>query len=290
MDPGATLTSLSPEQRGRFYRYLRDNFGAHYPEFTAIFHHLDTNFPQYCRVKELFESLEASKLVASQILTAQRQGRTIDTIYDLACGHGLVGILLAYRFPRKRVVCVDLERRPAFDAFVAAWSAEGFSLDGEGSPLSNVEYREADLNGVMGELTDKSCAVALHACNEANRDVVAGAIERNALWGVMPCCIRSKAYLQQCSIEANDDLRYTLLSGAFANEYKAQLIRSIDPSITGRPVFIAGGLDYTTAATELLEGNGGAVRGRVNLNPPKAPKSPSTKMPLVMPGRSPEIS
>jgi hypothetical protein len=43
----------------------------------------------------------------------------IGVIYDLACGHGLLGVLLAYRFAAARVVCVDLERRPGFQVFVS---------------------------------------------------------------------------------------------------------------------------------------------------------------------------
>jgi hypothetical protein len=140
---------------------------------------------------------------------------------------------------------------------------------GEDSPLSNIEYREADLNEVMAELSQTSCAVALHACNEANRDVVEGARRQGALWAVMPCCIRTKTYLKHASVEAEDELRYTLLAGAFANEYDAQLLRTVNPAITARPIFIAGGLDYSTAATEMLEGNGGAALGNA---PPKAPK------------------
>ena len=296
MDPSATLASLSPHQRARFWRYLRDTYGAHYPEFAAIFHHLDVHFPQYCRVKELFESFEASQLVAAQLLTAQRQGRPIDAVYDLACGHGLVGLLLAYRFPRKRVVCVDLERRPAFDALAAASAAEGLPYTGDGggggaSPLSNVEYREGDLNDVVGELTSSSCAVAVHACNDANRDVVAGARQRGALWAVMPCCIRAKGYLPLCSVEANDDLRFTLLCGALANEYGAQLVRTVDPAITGRPIFIAGGLDHATSATELLEGNGGAAAGNAPARAPKVRRlRPHNAAPMSMPKLSPGSS
>ena len=30
------------------------------------------------------------------------------TIYDIACGHGLLGTLFAYRFPKAQVICVDL--------------------------------------------------------------------------------------------------------------------------------------------------------------------------------------
>ena len=59
----------------------------------------------------------------------------LNTIFDLACGHGLLGVLLAYRFGCPdgdsctskhcrgdiKVVCVDLERRAAFNHYV-----EGF--------------------------------------------------------------------------------------------------------------------------------------------------------------------
>ena len=186
----------------------------------------------YLRVKELFESFEAFKILSSVVLTAEQQGRPVPAIWDLACGHGLVGILLAYRFPRKKVVCVDLERRPAFAAFADAWRMHGDAHGGDGSdPLANLEYREGDLKRVFdeqaqhyaeeeeeerkatkrgtqeeGEERDErletgngggdGCfpsvvgggdfVVALHACNEANRDVVLGAQAAGAVWGEVP--------------------------------------------------------------------------------------------------------
>jgi hypothetical protein len=99
----------------------------------------------------------------------------------------------------------------------------------------------------MQEVNASSCVVSLHACNEANRDVVVGAMVKGALWAVMPCCIRQKQYLPECSIEIDDETRYLLLTGAFANEYSAQMIRPIDRLITGRNVLIAGGLDRPTS-------------------------------------------
>lgn len=76
----------------------------------------------------------------------------MNRIYDLACGHGLVGMLLAYRFPRKQVVAVDLERRQAWDAYMQAWSRCGQKLPGWDHPLANVEFREDDLKSVRGEV------------------------------------------------------------------------------------------------------------------------------------------
>jgi hypothetical protein len=150
LDPSTTISSLSPQLRGRFYRYLKEGFGQHYPELADIFHFIDTTpNRQYLRVKEIFESLEAFRVISSFILTAQQQDRPIDTIFDLACGHGLVGCMLAYRFPNKKVVCVDLERRPAFAAYVRAWEEKGLCYGTEARPLSNIEYREEDLNIVL---------------------------------------------------------------------------------------------------------------------------------------------
>lgn len=252
LHPSFTISKLSSSHRARFYRYLRDEFGEHYPEFTSIFYHMDTSLNRrFLRVKELFESLESFKVISSLILTAKQQGREIETIFDMACGHGLVGILLGYRFPRTRVVLVDLKRRPAFDAFVDAWKAQGVALpstDHTSSPLGNIEYREADLNDIsLREVDSKSLVVALHGCNEANTNAVEGARANGALWAVMPCCIPQGLTLPECSLEIDDDARYMLLCGAFANEHGAQMIRTIDRRITARPLILCGGLDSPTS-------------------------------------------
>ena len=47
------------------------------------------------------------------------------TIYDLACGHGLGGMLLAYRFPDVKVVCVDIDRRPCWNTYREAFEKFG---------------------------------------------------------------------------------------------------------------------------------------------------------------------
>mmetsp|Transcript_22758 Transcript_22758/g.51321 ORF Transcript_22758/g.51321 Transcript_22758/m.51321 type:complete len:411 (+) Transcript_22758:265-1497(+) len=270
LDQSVTVRDLCPKLRARFFRYLRCTFGAHYCEVVNILHHVDTTTgPQYLRVKELFESVEAYRVVASHLLSAQQQGKQVDAIWDMASGHGLVGVLLAYRFPRKKVVCVDLERRPAFDAYVQAWRAEGHALEeaGEAESLSNLEFRLGDLNEAMHKVTSSSCVIAVHACNEANRDTVEGARSRGAIWAVMPCCIRQKLYLPDASLELDDQTRYTLLAGAFANQYGAQILRTIDRRITARHVVICGGLDRPTSSND----------------PPARAKPPKQKRGLAMP-------
>jgi len=250
IDHSLVISTLSPKERARFWRYLRDSFGKHYPEFASILHHVSLTKPQYLRVKELFENLEAFKIVSSIIIMAQDAAKKIDpdssktdidVIYDLACGHGLLGILLAYRFPTKKVICVDLEQRESFYAFRDAFNAKGESYEGL-TPLSNLEYREADLLTVESELTPSSCLVALHACNEANKHVADMAKRANAAWAVMPCCIRSKLYLGGAPVlDLDGETRYKLLCGAFAEANNAKVIRSIPRDITARPILIAGG-------------------------------------------------
>ncbi len=381
LDPSATVASISPAQRGRFYRYLIDNFGVHYPELPSIFHHVDASgCGRFLRVKELFESLEAFKVLSSVVLTSQSQQRSQEkeaseppesasssssfssrsTIWDLACGHGLVGILLAYRFPKQRVVCVDLERRPAFDAFVAAWDAHGDVYNGDMGPLDNLFYVEGDLkhaftgislvsgsapSGSRGSQKEAEegrgrdgekgrdltlrrspgraapqaatldfvrrgdCVVALHACNQANVDVVRGARHAGAVWAVMPCCIAAAVsriatshyskeakidsnteqpsiqspssehsqqtetqigspYLGACSVELNDDARYLVLTGAFAQAHEAQLVRSLDKRITARNIILAGGLPTSTSPAMQLQ-----LRRRAT-NMPSVPATP----------------
>jgi SAM-dependent methyltransferase len=285
IDPVWTIDTISPQLRGRFWRYLRDSFGKYYPELPSIFHHVSLHHPRYLRVKELFETLEAFKIVSSIILMAEEkkggERGSIDMIYDLACGHGLLGILLAYRFPAKKVACVDLEARESFEAFRRAFNEMGVCCKGQETPLSNLEYREADLSSVEPEVAaakqSTTFLVALHACNEANKDVVDMAQRSGdgTMWAVMPCCIRSKLYLNGAPVlDLDADARYQLLCGAFAEANDAQLVRAISRHITARPIIIAGGLHpsatssirpapISAAASPSVDGiQGNAKRGK----------------------------
>ena len=119
------------------------------PELGTMFRAVWTRYPKYLRVKELFETMESFKKISEQIVAVttqiqqeraqeqeqqqkqkqkhERQQHSEEKentkskkqkkrpapvslhIYDLACGHGLLGVLLAYRFPHCIVHCVDLE-------------------------------------------------------------------------------------------------------------------------------------------------------------------------------------
>jgi hypothetical protein len=63
----------------------------------------------------------------------------------MACGHGLLGVLLAYRFGDLKVTCVDLELRPGFDHYLQAFVNQGELLPGESKILSNLDFIESDM-------------------------------------------------------------------------------------------------------------------------------------------------
>ena len=203
IDHSLTLSSINPFLCGRFWRYLRDSFGTHFPEFAFIFHHMSLSNPPYLHIKELFETLKAFKITSSIMIMAQdaqpKQKHNIDTVYDLACSHGLLGILLAYRFPTKKIICIDLKARDSFQAFQSAFNVMGDPFKMQ-TPLSNLEYREADLLSIKSELNSSCFLIAMHACNEANKEVADMANGAGAMWAVMPCCIRLKLYLKQALV------------------------------------------------------------------------------------------
>lgn len=68
--------------------------------------------------------------------------------------------------------------------------------------------------------------------------------EGAAGWAVLPCCIRQSQYLgESCAVHlSNEEVRHTVLCGAMAREYNAQLVEEIDGRITNRRIFIAGGV------------------------------------------------
>ena len=163
------------------------------------------------------------------------------------CQPTFVGLLLAGRFRGARVVCVDLARRGAFDAFLGAFAARGGGaiLSGEhrgdnGGLAARVEMRACDVRALAAsELGPRACVVAVHACNDANRLALALARRARCAWAVVPCCV--PAHLAPCSLEVRDDAqRHALLCGALAREFDARLVRAIDCRITARAIVVAG--------------------------------------------------
>lgn len=279
LDQHAQVSELAPELQIIIATYLDHRFPDTTSEVATALKWVWQKYPKSLRVKELFETVEAFALIAQQLdlirsrgqcgrsrtaavvgrsrgksshkavgdasdLVDADSGPVIDTIFDMACGHGLLGILLAYRFADVRVVCVDLQRREAFDHYAAAFKACGISDNAscEEEPLSNIEFIECDIANVM--LPPRSFVVCVHACNEANKIVMDRAEKAQAGYAAMPCCIPDKLYSVQNVRYADKDMRYTAMVGVMAGTYGAHSIACIDRRITNRHMCIFGGYPF----------------------------------------------
>jgi SAM-dependent methyltransferase len=227
MDSNAMVSDLDPERLELLLTYVEETTLS--DELAAIVDDVRQRFPKYLRVKELFETVEAYKRIGQAIYEQWRAGN-VEVIYDFACGHGLLGILLAYRFHKLRVVCVDLERRPAFDHYLEV-------ARNRGVPLGNISYVETDFKQL--ELEPKSYVICIHACNEGTRDALEMAKAANACFAAMPCCIRDGIYLRTIN-HVDDETRYAASVGVIAGQYGAYKITAIDGRITNRNLIVLG--------------------------------------------------
>jgi hypothetical protein len=126
LDTHTTLSDVSPSMRMRIWRYLYSVMSMESesetfsnaisgvdtpptaglpfsPSLPRIFFAMEQEAPHFLRVKEIFEAAETFALVQKFVAA---QGPRCQSIFDLGCGNGLLGILCAYRFPDKRVVCL----------------------------------------------------------------------------------------------------------------------------------------------------------------------------------------
>ena len=112
-------------------------------EISDILFHIANIQPKQLRTKEICETIESITLIGAKInaLLASSNPKRMEhmTIYDLACGHGLAGILLAYRFPNVNVICIDRESRPCWSTYVDAFEKYGEKAKGNDLVLSNLK-------------------------------------------------------------------------------------------------------------------------------------------------------
>eukprot|EP01063_Lacrimia_lanifica_P017999 TRINITY_DN24980_c0_g1_i1.p1 TRINITY_DN24980_c0_g1~~TRINITY_DN24980_c0_g1_i1.p1 ORF type:complete len:414 (+),score=129.05 TRINITY_DN24980_c0_g1_i1:65-1243(+) len=274
------------------------------PELAGAVLELEKIAPQFLRLKELIESVEAFLLIVCYLNTAESADKKhIDTFYDLACGHGLVGVLLAYAFPTRTVVACDRAEREAFTLFNYVfqkmrerqassdkWTPESIDWVAEAAfvpadrprrtegksreynaqeahnraargkaeleatqkaletvaaakKLPNLEFVHANIEEITPRVTSTSLVVALHGCNEANKDSIEMAKASGALWCVLPCCMKYELYLPLSVVtKLSDDARYAFLCGVISHMYGAQMVRTIDRRITARAIMACGGI------------------------------------------------
>ena len=227
MDSNAMVSDLDPERLELLLTYVEETTLS--DQLAGMVDDVRRRFPKYLRVKELFETGEAYRRIG-QAVYEQWRGGNVEVIYDLACGHGLLGILLAYRFHMLRVVCVDFERRPAFGHYMEAARDRGVDL-------TNISYVEGDFREL--ELPPNSYVICIHACNEGTRDALAMAGAADACYAAMPCCIRDGIYLRTIN-HVDDQTRYAASAGVIAGRFGAYKITAIDERITNRNLIVLG--------------------------------------------------
>ena len=248
LDQHAMVANLPTPLQDSLLMFLSSVFPKSSGEVVAALKSCWERYPTSMRVKELFETVEVFRLVSKQISLLQKaRGRPLTNIFDLCCGHGLLGVLLGYRFPASSVVCCDLEERDAFGHYVEAFRASGVPHRGgigEADCMSNVAFVVGDMASLVPAPCENSFVVCVHACNEANIVALQLATAAGAGFAAMPCCVRDG--LTEDSVRTHrvdDHTRHAVLCGAVAAKFGATLVTSITPGITNRSLIFFGGFE-----------------------------------------------
>ena len=273
LDQHAFVRDLGDDVQALLREYLVASFPGSPEVALALLDDVAVRHPTRLRVKELLETVEACKHAGAQIaamLSRRTHGssdamlmssssgsatvtdKTSDTtavssssvscnsptaIYDIACGHGLAGVLMAYRFPSLPVVCIDRMRRPCFNSFL-----EAFAKFGEGQPITkNLRFIEGDIEAE--ELPQHAFVLCIHGCNEVSTIAMSLAVQSGGGVCVLPCCIRDRVFGVKTKSQfgrwhMEDDIRYSCQVGFLAGKYNAEKIAAIDRRITNRHLAI----------------------------------------------------
>ena len=152
-------------------------------ELPDVVAQVEAASPRFLRLKELLESTEAYRHVVRALEATPHRGAP-STIYDLACGHGLVGLLVAYSHPDIALVSIDRERRPAFEA----WSAAMQRFRGH-----------CDVSNASGDSGDVASASDVRSDSDASGDVASasgaeGCVECHP--GTAPTTLGNATFIQ----------------------------------------------------------------------------------------------
>jgi len=253
------IHDLTNDQKLQIREYIKERSPGSEEIADALLWVAETH-PKELRTKELCETLEAVTLIGARINAhlastnnkstpgAKRKKESIMTIYDLACGHGLAGVLLAYRFPKVRVRCIDRERRPCWNTYIEAFEGFGTKSPGNDTVMANLNFEEGDImkSETLQQVLPGDYLICLHGCNELSPHVISAAIERRAGYAVMPCCLREKmlglsTHSSNCNWGIMDDTaRYALQVGYLAGKFQCAKVVAISHWITNRFLIIIG--------------------------------------------------
>jgi hypothetical protein len=234
LDPGLMVRDLSPIKRAALWRYLRD---AGLSDMVAVLP------PQYARVKELLESVEAFSHVERLVKRSTQnkvKATRISHLYDVGCGHGLVGMLCAMAFPTIQVHALDREPRLSFCAQRDAFVSSGTALD-------NLTFQAGDLSDLVAlgkhddddKFENDSLLLCVHGCKSLTHESIELAARNKWAWLVLPCCLQSEHHLETTVLKLPDDIRFALLCGVLAAKHKAETVAYINPRITARGIVLS---------------------------------------------------
>ena len=256
IDSNSMVNDIQGEPLEHLKAYIRERCPGSLELVDALFW-VAENYPQQLRTKELCETLESVTLIGADInallskecdpMGSRKQSMTI---FDLACGHALGGMLLSYRFPSIKVVCIDLEERPCWKTYRAAF--EKFGVKGsknDTSVTANLSFKVGDImSAEVFQPKDGDYLMCLHGCNELSPFVLSMAQSYKSGFAAMPCCLRD-GMLGVTTTSSNnnwgivdDTVRYSLQIGYLAGKFGVSKVKSISQSITNRFLIIIG--DY----------------------------------------------
>ena len=244
IDPSIRLCDLSANKRASLWRLLFTSSVPHLADMISILP------SHYVRIKELLESLEVFGHVERLLLSKRQNKRRISRIYDIGCGHGLVGMLCAAVFPDNTVHAIDMVPRESFQAQRTAFQSAGVALDnlqfmaGDLSILQNDNMDDDDTNIAADDDHNKSdnrLVLCVHGCKALTHESIELAQHHHWAWLVLPCCLQAEHHLGDATSlkGVSDDVRFAMLCGAMAAKYQAETVAMIDSKITARGIVLS---------------------------------------------------
>ncbi len=239
IDPRLRLGDLPPSKLGALFRYLHATSSG----IPCLLDMVEALPPIYVRIKELLESIEVYHQFCELIL--KRSGRNgkntkrISHVYDIGCGHGLVGMLIAAACPHIQVISIDRVPRESFVAQKEAFAAAG-------NPLTNLRFETGDLSVfqdkmIVEDSDHHALILCVHGCKELTHESIEVARERDWPWLAIPCCLQAEDQLgKDTSLRIQSDhTRYAFLCGAIAAQHHPDIITTMDSRVTGRNIVMA---------------------------------------------------
>ena len=266
VSPHVSLAHLDATKRAMLFRYLDEH--ARDTHYERVLMRLERDHgSKYTRIKEILESVETYRKMVELVQrpTAPRRTDssaadkdvTLGGIHDVACGHGLAGLLLAAHYPAVPLTSSDLVRRESYAAHVQAWRDEGVALanarfvQGNFTELYDVAgdaHGDAHGDAPPEAMAPNSLVLCVHGCNDASKAAVELAQQHSAGWAVVPCCMQNGYAPSVESLRLSDEHRYVLLCGAMAATYRASVVWSLEARVTPRSVILAAAPREGTAA------------------------------------------